>query len=347
MSVFLDACARKPTSHTPIWLMRQAGRYQAEYRAIREKVSFIELCKTPDLAAEVTLLPIAQFGFDAAIIFADILLILEPLGVPFHFAKDHGPVVESPIRSTKDIDAIHNDSNPEEDLHFVMEAIKKVRAGLPHNVPLLGFAGAPFTLASYIIEGGSSKNYLHTKELMYTDEGAWAALMTKITDATAAYLRAQVKAGAQAIQVFDSWAGCLSPDDYKRYVMPSMQRLFAALPENVPAIHFSTGNSALYPLMHASMNKANQQNVIGIDWRTDLRKEWDRLGSDTALMGNLDPASFFAPREVLIEKAKSVLDKAAGQQGHIFNLGHGILPKTSPDQVRALVEFVKEESAKR
>jgi len=336
-------------SHTPIWLMRQAGRYQAEYRALREKLSFIEMCSRPEVAAEVTLLPIKQFELDAAIIFADILLVLTPLGIGFEFTKGDGPQIMRPIRDRAAVDAVAAEIDPASSLSYVMDAIRIVRRELAGKVPLIGFAGAPFTLASYVIEGGGSRDYLETKRMMFGDEGAWNALMTKLTDAIVAYLRAQVDAGAQALQVFDSWIGALGPDDYRRYVMPHMTRLFDALRDTcaaredrpqVPVIHFGTGNPMLYPMM-----KAAGGDVIGLDWRVDLASTWNTLG-DVAVMGNLDPGSLRAPRAELEARAQAVLDKAAGKPGHIFNLGHGLFPTASPDQVRALVDYVHRASAR-
>jgi uroporphyrinogen decarboxylase len=340
MSEFLRACRREPTNHTPIWIMRQAGRYQPEYRALREKHSFMELCTRPELACEVTLLPVQQLGVDAAIIFADILLVLEPLGIGFEFTAGDGPRIAQPVRSIAAIDAVKDQINAAESLSYVMESIKLVRRELANKVPLIGFAGAPFTLASYVIEGGGTKEYLHTKTLMFSDKGAWDALMTKLTSAVVSYLRAQVAAGAQALQIFDSWIGALGPDDYARFVQPHMKRLFASLNVDVPVIHFGTGNPALYPLMAAAGG-----DVIGIDWRTDLSTQWAAIG-DRAIMGNLDPYSLLAPRSVLQARAQEVLDKAAGRPGHIFNLGHGVFPSASVDQVKALVDYVHEASAR-
>jgi uroporphyrinogen decarboxylase len=340
MSVFLDACHQKPTPYTPIWIMRQAGRYQKEYRAIREKVSFIELCKTPDLAAEVTLLPVEQLGVDAAIIFADILLILEPLGIGFEFAKDHGPRIHEPLRTPADIDRVADEIDAASELGYVMEAIAKTRAGLPKDVPLIGFAGAPFTLASYVIEGGGSKNYHEAKKLMLGDEGAWSVLMQKLSNALVGYLNAQIAAGAQAVQLFDSWVGALSPAEYVRYVQPHVKSIFDRVDKSVPHIHFGTGNPALYPLM-----KAAGGDVIGIDWRVDLGTAWRELG-DVAIQGNLDSAAVLAPREAMKREASAVLASAAGKPGHIFNLGHGIMPEADVDQVRALVDHVHEASAR-
>ncbi|MEM9195459.1 MAG: uroporphyrinogen decarboxylase [Myxococcota bacterium] len=340
-SVFVRACRRQPVSHTPIWIMRQAGRYQKEYRAIREKMSFIELCKTPSLAAEVTLLPIEQLGVDAAIIFADILLILEPLGIGFEFAKDHGPRIHEPVRTNEAVDGVAETIDVEESLGYVLEAIRQTRSGLAGKVPLIGFAGAPFTLASYVIEGGGSKNYYEAKKLMFGNEGAWHALMEKLSRALTAYLNAQIGAGAQAIQLFDSWVGALSPAEYRRYVLPHNRSIFENLDRSVPHIHFGTGNPSLYPLM-----KEAGGDVIGIDWRVDLGTQWDLLGSDVAVMGNLDSAAVLAPRDIMNREASAVLASAAGRPGHIFNLGHGIMPQADVDQVRVLVDHVHEESSR-
>jgi len=340
MSEFLRACRRESTAFTPIWLMRQAGRYQPEYRALRERYGFVEMCKHPEVAAEVTLLPVTQLGVDAAIIFADILLILEPLGIGFQFTKDDGPRIDKPIRTSQDIDAVASQIDVQASLGYVLQAIRNTRSALPAQVPLIGFAGAPFTLASYVIEGGGSRDYMHTKALMFSDAGAWNTLMEKLTRAVASYLNAQVKAGAQALQVFDSWVGCLSPSDYQSYVQPHMQKLFRALDPSVPVIHFGTGNSALYPLM-----KAAGGQVIGLDFRCDLGTTWDALG-EIPVMGNLDPYSLLAPLEQLQKRAQRVLDAAGGRAGHIFNLGHGVFPEASVAQVRALVDYVHEASAR-
>jgi uroporphyrinogen decarboxylase len=340
MSELLRACRREPTSYTPIWIMRQAGRIQPEYRALREKLSFIEMCKRPEVAAEVTLLPVRQLGVDGAIVFADILLVLEPLGIGFEFTVDDGPRIAEPIRTRAAIDRVAERIDAASSLSFVMQTIRLVRAELAGKVPLIGFAGAPFTLASYVIEGAGSREYAHTKQLMYSDQGAWDALMTKLTDAVVDYLRAQIAAGAEVVQVFDSWVGALGPDDYVRYVQPHMARLFRTLGTQVPVIHFGTGNPALYPLMAKAGG-----DVIGIDWRVDLAAQWQALGP-VAVMGNLDPGSLFAPREVLQARAKDVLNKAANRPGHVFNLGHGVFPSASMDQVKALVDCVHAASAR-
>lgn len=334
---FLRACRRQRTSYTPIWLMRQAGRYQPEYRAIREKVGFVELCKNSDLAAEVTVLAANQLKVDAAIIFADILLILEPLGIGFEFTKGDGPSIPKPVRTGADVDRVASKINSAESLHYVMDAIGKVRREIP-KTPLIGFCGAPFTLASYLIEGAGSREYHHTKSFMFSDRGAWDALMTKLVDALIDYLTAQVNAGAQALQVFDSWIGALSPSDYRIYVKPHMTRLLGSLPKSAPVIHFGTGNPALYKDMREAGG-----DVIGLDWRVDLGEQWNALG-DVAVMGNLDPVSLLAPRTELQRRAQLILDQAAGRPGHIFNLGHGIFPQANVDQVKALVDYVHEAS---
>ncbi|MDB4988320.1 MAG: uroporphyrinogen decarboxylase [Myxococcaceae bacterium] len=340
MSVFLQACRGEPTSYTPIWLMRQAGRYQPEYRAIRARVSFVELCKQPDLATEVTLLPVSQLGVDAAILFADILLILEPLGIGFEFTKGDGPHIAKPVRTNADIDAVASAIDAKNSLGYVMQTVKQVRASLPKAIPLIGFSGAPFTLASYAIEGGGSKDYRETKQLMYRDEGAWNVLMEKLTSAVIDYLNAQVVAGADVLQVFDSWIGALSPYDYGRYVQPHMRRLFSSLDRSVPHIHFGTGTATLLKQQLAAGG-----DVIGFDWRVELGPTWDALGAK-AVQGNLDPYCLMAPREELKRRASQVLASANGRPGHIFNLGHGIFPEASVDQVRALVDHVHEASAR-
>ena len=337
MSVFLRACRREPTEYTPIWIMRQAGRYQPEYRALRERVSFIELCKTPELACEVTVRAVEQLGVDAGIIFADILLVLEPLEIGFEFTDDAGPRILSPIRTAAQVDAVAEDIDAAGSLSYVMDAIRATRKEL--NVPLIGFAGAPFTLASYAIEGGGSKNYYETKKLMLGDEALWNTLMAKFSRAVARYLNAQIEAGAQAVQLFDSWVGCLSATDYRRYVLPHTQAIFDALPNDVPAIHFGTGNPALYPAL-----KEAGGDVIGVDWRLSIDDAWSALGSDVGIQGNLDPAALLASPSALRARASEVLDSAAGRTGHIFNLGHGIMPEASVGQAQALVAHVHEAS---
>jgi uroporphyrinogen decarboxylase len=320
--------------------MRQAGRYQPEYRAIRAKVGFVELCKNSQLAAEVTLLPVHQLGVDAAIIFADILLIFESLAVGFELTDREGPRIPRPIRMSAAIDALPERINANQSLSYVMESIRIVRGQLPAEIPLIGFSGAPFTLASYLIEGAGSRDFVLTKSLMFSDPAAFEALMTKLTSAVVDYLNAQVDAGAQAIQVFDSWVGCLGPQDYQKYVKPHMSRLFKELKPGIPVIHFATGNPVLYP----EMTEAGG-DVIGLDWRVDLGAQWTALGK-VAVMGNLDPVALLAPRNELFRRAEQVLTAAAKRPGHIFNLGHGVLPQTTVEQARALVDFVHEQSSR-
>jgi uroporphyrinogen decarboxylase len=299
------------------------------------------MCKTPELAAEVTLQPVRKLGVDAAILFADILLPLEGMGISFDFAKNEGPIIYKPVRSKADITALKI-IEPDKDVPFVLEAIKLIKRELNGQIPLIGFAGAPFTLASYIIEGGHSKNYLYTKCLMYKEPQIWHLLMEKLAQVVLLYLNAQIEAGVEAIQIFDSWVGCLSPSDYKEYVLPHMQYLISHLKDSVPVIHFATNNANLLELM-----KEAGGDVIGVDWRIDLDKAWQRLDFKTAIQGNLDPAVLFAPVEVVREKAREILDKASGRAGHIFNLGHGILPQTPVENVVALVEEVHNYSRNR
>ena len=330
----MRACRREAVPYTPIWLMRQAGRYMREYREVREKTTFLELCKNPALAAEVTVTAVERLGVDAAIIFADILLILEPLGIELEFAKGEGPVIHNPVRKPSDVDRLRELDDPNA-LEFVYEAITQTRSALKPDIPLIGFCGAPFTLASYMTEGGGSKNYVHTKRLMYDDPGAWHAMMALISRALVKYLNAQIAAGAQAVQLFDSWVGCLSPDDYREFVLPHTQSVIRGVTPTVPVIHFGTGTAALLELMREAGG-----DVIGLDWRVRLDDGWQRIGQDVAVMGNLDPVTLFAKPEVLREQAKKILDQAGGRTGHIFNLGHGILPETPVENVIALVEMV-------
>ncbi len=332
----MRACRREAVPYTPIWLMRQAGRYMREYREVRAKTTFLELCKTPSLAAEVTVTAAERLGVDAAIIFADILLILQPMGIELTFAEGEGPVIHNPVRKASDVDRLREveDINA---LHFVYEAITQTRRALKPNIPLIGFSGAPFTLASYLIEGGGSKNYIHTKRLMYDDPGAWHAMLALITRALPKYLNAQIEAGAQAVQLFDSWVGALSPDDYREFVLPYTKAVIENVKPGVPVIHFGTGTATLLELMREAGGE-----VIGLDWRMRLDQGWERVGHDVAVMGNLDPVALFADREVLLRQAKKVLDEAGGRPGHIFNLGHGILPETPVENVIALVEMVHE-----
>jgi uroporphyrinogen decarboxylase len=332
----MRACRREPVPYTPIWLMRQAGRYMPEYRAVRNKTTFLELCKNPSLAAEVTVTAAERLGVDAAIIFADILLILEPMGVDLEFAQGEGPVIHNPVRQAADVDRLRQLEDAGE-LDFVNEAIRQTRAALKPDIPLIGFAGAPFTLASYLTEGGGSKNYVHTKRLMYNDSRAWHAMMSLIAASLGKYLNAQIDAGAQAVQLFDSWVGALSPDDYREFVLPHTRTVIESIKPGVPVIHFGTGTAALLELMREAGG-----DVIGLDWRVRLDEGWARVGHDVAVMGNLDPVALFADRKVLRAQAKRILDQADRRPGHIFNLGHGILPETPVENVVALVDFVHE-----
>ncbi|MEK6279199.1 MAG: uroporphyrinogen decarboxylase [Acidobacteriota bacterium] len=335
-SPFMRACRREPVPYTPIWLMRQAGRYMREYRDVRSRVGFLELCKTPSLAAEVTVTAAERLGVDAAIIFADILLILEPMGINLEFSKGDGPVIHNPVRTGPDIDSLQ-EVEAVGGLEFVFEAIKQTRAALPGNLPLIGFSGAPFTLASYMVEGGSSKNYVNTKSLMYNDAGAWHQLMSLISRALVKYLNAQIDAGAQAVQLFDSWVGALGPHDYQQYVLPHTRSVIQGIAPGIPVLHFGTGTSGLLELMRAAGG-----DVIGLDWRVALDEGWRRLGHDIGVMGNLDPVALFANQADLRRRAGTILEQAGGRPGHIFNLGHGILPNTPVENVIELVEFVHE-----
>ena len=335
---FLRACRREPADHTPVWIMRQAGRYLPEYREIRAKVSFLEMCKRPDLAAEVTLQPIRRLGVDAAILFADILLVIEPMGVGLEFSAGTGPRIIRPVRDGRAVDALRA-VDVSASLQYVFDAARLVRAGLPRHIPLIGFAGAPFTVASYLIEGGGSRDYVHTKSLMYRDSGAWHGLMDRIGTVLIDYLNGQIDAGAQAIQLFDSWVGALSPGDYREFVQPHSARIIAGLRPGVPVIHFGTGAATLLELMRDAGGE-----VIGLDWRIELAEGWRRLGNGVGVQGNLDPTVLYADPPEIRRRAKQILDQAGGRPGHIFNLGHGILPTVPVDHAIALVDAVHEMS---
>jgi len=334
-SAFMKACRREPTSTTPIWLMRQAGRYMKEYRDIRARHSFLDLCKDSDLACEVSVYAVERLGVDAAIIFSDILLILEPMGLHLEYAQGDGPVIHNPVRTVGDIERLRTLQDPEP-LGFVYEAIRKTRHSLPPNVPLIGFSGAPFTLASYMIEGRGSRNFIQTKSLMYQYPEAWKDLMTKIVGGLIVYLNAQIAAGAQAVQLFDSWVGCLSPEDYRRYALPYSRQVIQGITPGTPVIHFGTQTGTFLELI-----KEAGGDVIGLDWRVELDQAWQRLGP-VAVQGNLDPVALFAEPAEIRRQAKRILDQAAGRPGHIFNLGHGVLPNTPVGHVKALVDAVHE-----
>tara|TARA_R110002049_G_scaffold285698_2_gene466808 strand:- start:15430 stop:17442 length:2013 start_codon:yes stop_codon:yes gene_type:complete len=334
-SLFMKACRGEPTERTPIWLMRQAGRYMSEYREVRAKQSFLELCANPKLCSEVMCTAVDRLGVDAAIIFSDLLPILVPMGMDLEFVKGDGPVIHNPVREAADIDRVKSLDDPQQ-LDFVYETVRQTRADLPDEIPLIGFAGAPFTLASYAIEGGGSRQYLHTKKLMYGDGGAWSSLMQKLSEAIVVYLNHQIAAGAQCVQLFDSWAGCLSSDDYQQYVMPWMKQIIASIAPGVPVINFATGNPELLPLL-----RADRRTVVGVDWRIPLNVAWQRIGHDCSVQGNLDPAVLLTEPETICAAAEKVLNAAAGRPGHIFNLGHGVMKETPVENVIALVEFVK------
>ena len=337
---FMKACRGEPTDVTPIWMMRQAGRYMSEYREVRSKISFLDLCANSQLCSEVMCTAVSRLGVDAAIIFSDLLPILVPMGSDLEFVKGDGPVIHNPVRTNADIDAIKVlESN--EPLQFVMDTVSQTRNDLPADMPLIGFSGAPFTLASYMIEGGSSRNYHNTKKIMYGDPAAWQVIMQKLTDSISLYVAGQVEAGAQCIQLFDSWAGCLSYEDYKKYVHPYVKSIIASIPSSVPVINFATGNPALLPLLADTA-----ASVIGIDWRVRLDSAWETVGHDRAVQGNLDPTVLLTDPKEIRRQAQIVLDQAGGRAGHIFNLGHGILPMTPVDNAIALVDAVHELSSR-
>ena len=337
-SRFVRACRCEPVDATPIWLMRQAGRYMAEYRAVRKKHSILEICKTPELAAEVTITAAEKLDVDAAIIFADLLLPLEVMGLEFRFEAGEGPVIEHPLRTGKDVEALV--TNRASELGYVAESVRKVARHFGAKLPVIGFCGAPFTLASYMIEGGGSRNYVETKKMMYNQPAAWQSLMRKLVDVLSAYAAEQAAAGADALQVFDSWVGCLSVEDYRRYVLPHATQLVRKLQAtNVPIIYFGTDTATLLPAM-----KETGAEVIGVDWRFPLDQAWKSLNFAGAVQGNLDPVALFAGEKELLARAEAILGQAGGRPGHIFNLGHGILPETPVENVRALVEFVREAS---
>jgi len=337
----LRAARRQPVPFTPVWLMRQAGRYLPEYRAMRERYGFLELCRNPEAATEVTLQPVSRLGVDAAILFADILLLLEPLGVGLEFARGEGPVIRHPIRSEADVARLEP-IDVEDSVGFVFETVRRVRQALPPTVPLIGFAGAPFTVASYLVEGGPSRDYLATKRLMYEAPEAWHRLLELLAAATARYLNGQIAAGAQLVQLFDSWVGVLAPDDYRAFVQPHTRAVIQKLTPGVPVIHFGTGTAALLPLMRAAGG-----DVIGLDWRVDLDTAWDAVGHDVGVQGNLDPAVLLARPAAIRERVKAILDRAGGRPGHVFNLGHGVLQETPVEHVQALVDIVHDLSDRR
>jgi uroporphyrinogen decarboxylase len=375
-SPLMKAARREPTDRTPVWLMRQAGRYMPEYRKLRQQVPFLDLCKNAELCAEVAITTVERLGVDAAILFSDLLLVLEPMGLDLAFTQGDGPQLGNPIRTAADVDRLR-ELERLEPLEFVLQAVRKSRAGLPDSLPLIGFAGAPFTLAAYAIEGKASRDFRHAKALMYTDTGAWDALMGRLARAVTALLAAQIEAGVQVVQLFDSWAGCLGVDDYHRYVLPHTRSVIEALPAEVPVIHFATGNPALLPLMGEAFGKCGESfgrqvahrptaeegretkatrsvaaskqprhAIVGVDWRTRLDEAWQSIGYDKAIQGNLDPVVLLAEPVEIRRRVKETLWQAGRRPGHIFNLGHGVLPQTPVEHVVAMVEAVRELSSR-
>jgi uroporphyrinogen decarboxylase len=333
---FIRACLRQPVDITPLWFLRQAGRYMPEYQAVRRHHSLLEICKNPEIAAEVTITAAERLDVDAAIIFADLLLPFECMGLPFEFKAGEGPVVETPIRSAADIDRLRTDRAAE--LGYVAEAIRKVAHHFQDRLGIIGFCGAPFTLASYMIEGGGSRNWIETKTLMYRDPSAWQALLEKLSTVLVAYCRQQVEAGADVIQIFDSWVGSLSLTDYREFVLPLTTTLIRDVQAlGVPVIYFGVDTASLLPAM-----RTTGADVIGLDWRTPLDQAWKSLGHACAVQGNLDPITLFAPPDILRLRVREILDQAAGRPGHIFNLGHGIVPGTPVENVLRVVDYVRE-----
>ena len=335
---FLKACRGEATDFTPVWLMRQAGRYLPQYMAVRSKCTFLELCKTPELAAEVTIQPIDYLGADAAILFSDILTPVEPMGLKLDFVP--GPVFENPVRTMADVNALII-PDPEEGVPFVMETLRILRRAFEGRVPLIGFGGAPFTLACYMVEGKGSKDFAHIKKMMYAAPDVYAALMDKITEMDRLYLNAQVKAGAQAIQIFDTWGGIVSPTDYEKFVLPYTKKLIDGLDRSVPVIHFVKGAGTMLDLV----NRAGS-DVVGLDWHVNLGKARDILGPKVGVQGNLDPTVLYAPHAHIEREVKRILDENAGRPGHIFNLGHGILPNVPPENAKFMVDCVHRLSKK-
>jgi len=337
-SIFVRACKSQTVERTPVWFMRQAGRYMPEYRAVRKRHSLLEICKKPALAAEVTITAAEILDVDAAIIFADLLLPLEVMGLPFHFSAGEGPVIEKPVRTQEDIARLQTDRASE--LGYVSEAVSLVAQHFAGRIPVIGFCGAPFTLASYMIEGGGSRNYVHTKKMMYNAPADWDTLMAKLVAVTSAYAAEQVRAGADVIQIFDSWVGCLSVEDYRRYVLPHAAGMVKELQRTgAPIIYFGTDSATLLPAMQET-----GADVIGLDWRIPLDDGWSRLGHHCAVQGNLDPVLLFAGWKELKARAEDILRRAGRRAGHIFNLGHGILPETPVENVKNLARFVQEYS---
>lgn len=339
-SLFMRACRGERTERSPVWLMRQAGRYMAEYREVRANYSFLDMCRNPKVCSEVMCTAVEKLNVDAAIIFSDLLPLLMPLGFDLEFVKGDGPQINNPVRSAADVERVKPLSDPSA-LHYVYETVSQTRSDIPEDVPIIGFAGSPFTLASYAIEGGGSKTYLHTKKLMRTEPGAWNDLLGLLSEAVTVYLNHQIAAGAQCVQLFDSWAGCLSARDYVEYVLPHMKRILAGITPGVPVINFATGNPELLPLL-----RGDRRTVVGVDWRIDLATAWQRIGHEKSVQGNLDPSVLLAEIDTIRAAAKTLIDSVQNRDGHIFNLGHGVHKETPVEHAIALVEAVKEFSAR-
>ncbi|HVH29419.1 MAG TPA: uroporphyrinogen decarboxylase [Vicinamibacterales bacterium] len=338
---FIKACRRQPVDATPVWFMRQAGRYMSEYRALRQRYSLLDLCRTPDLATEVTLQPVRRIEVDAAILFSDLLLPLEPMGIRFDFIHGEGPAIENPLRTESDLARVTR-FEPRESLEYVLRAIRQIKRALGGRLPLIGFAGAPFTLASYAIEGGHSTSFASTKALMYGAPAAWHRFCETIAEVIGDYLLAQIDAGVDAVQVFDSWVGALNARDYREFILPHTRRIFDTIrPSGVPTIHFGVGTGAIL----GELREAGG-DVIGADWRIPLDEAWKRIGFDRSIQGNLDPTVLLGPLDRIVAAADDVLERAGGRPGHIFNLGHGILPTTPVEHVQALARYVHQKTVR-
>ena len=336
----MKACRKEPVDATPVWLMRQAGRYMKEYRELRAKVPFLDLCKSPGLVSEVTVTAAKKLGVDAAIIFADLLLIVEPLGFSLAYDQGEGPSIKPTLRSPGDVDQLR-EVDPQQSLAYLYGAIRQTRADLDPKLPLIGFAACPFTLASYLIEGGGSRNYRHTKGLMYRDPGAWRALMEHLARNLAGYTNGQIAAGVQAVQLFDTWVGCLGPADYREFALPYTRLMIEGIVPGTPIIHFGTGTGMLLEDMREAGG-----HILGLDSHVELDQAWARLGYAVGVQGNLDPVVLYAGQPYIRSRVKRILDQAGGRPGHIFNLGHGLLPDTPFENVVALVDMVHELSGK-
>jgi len=339
-SRFMKACRTEPVDATPVWLMRQAGRYMKEYRELRAKTPFLELCKNPRLVSEVTVTAAKKLGVDAGIIFADLLLIVEPLGFSLAYGQGEGPIIRPPLRLPRDVARLQ-EVDPRHSLAYLYDAIRQTRADLDFKLPLIGFAACPFTLASYLIEGGGSRNYRHTKGLMYYDPGAWRALMEHLARNLARYINDQIAAGVQAVQVFDTWVGCLGPADYREFVLPYTRMMIGGIVPGTPIIHFGTGTGMLLEDMREAGG-----DILGLDSHVELDEAWARLGYNVGVQGNLDPVVLYADQSYIRSRVRRILDQAGGRRGHIFNLGHGLLPDTPFENVVALVDMVHELSGK-